>query len=56
MYCRPALTWLVIHSAVVRDLTSVETLVMCERLVSQRYSSEISLRGALMLAVALVNS
>ena len=31
--------WLVIYAAVVRDLASVETLAMCERLVSQRYSS-----------------
>ena len=56
LYRRPALTWPVVRSAVVRDLGSVETLVMCEGLVSQRYSSGISSLGALLPAAALANS
>ena len=47
LYRCEALTVLAIHSAVVRDLASVETLVMCERLVSQRYWSGIPFLGAL---------
>ena len=56
LYHRPALTWSVIHSAIVRDLAPVEALVMCERLVSQRYSSETSSLDALLLAVDVANS
>ena len=56
LYRRQALTLLVIHSAIVRDLASVEALVMCERLVSQRYSSGIPFLGALLLAATFANS
>ena len=39
-YRRSGQTWLEIHSAVVRDLGSVAALVICERLIFHRRSSD----------------
>ena len=53
LYRRPVLTRLEIHSAVTRDLASVEAPGICERLAPHMYSSGTSLQGALASAAAL---